>query len=311
MKRGKSMINTSFMNKRERMFYFKLIEFAEEKNKNKFHKGNKMGSWFHKNIDIIKEMNNQTAKNVILEYNMSSFNLEQDISIIDSNKTVFEEKLREFFEEKDEYKFMLFSKAPLFKDKTHMGIWFVDNKHIILTSHNYYCEEIKKQYQNYLEREKCMTANEKYENRLVEFCKEEDYNKFKADGKITFADGFSMYIWYFENKEKIDSNNDKICEMIKQQFEHYMKIKDTNRASLKKDLYRRRLLLFMQEEDYGKFKRSSFCQFKDGVNMSDWFVIHKNEILNSNDEVSNKIKVQYEEYLKLRDESNNIRRHHK
>lgn len=305
------MINTSFMSRKERLFYFKLIEFAEEKSENKFHKGNKMSSWFYKNIDIIKEMNNQTAKNVILEYNMSEFNLDGKISIATSDKKIFETKLKEFFEEESMDKFMFSSKNPLFKDKKRMGIWFVDNKHIILTTHDYYCEEIKKQYKNYLEYEMNLTADEKYEKRLIEFCKEKDYNKFKSDSGITFSDGKSMPGWYHENKEKIESANDNFSLIIKSQFKYYLQIRDIKKMEKRKELYRKKLLSFMQEYDYDKFSQLGFVEFKDGSHMGTWFNTYKNTILNSNDEISNNIKRQYNEYLKTVDGFNNIKKNHK
>ena len=305
------MINTSFMSRKERLFYFKLIEFAEEKSENKFYKGNKMSSWFYKNIDIIKEMNNQTAKNVILEYNMSEFNLDGKISIATSDKKIFETKLKEFFEEESMDKFMFSSKSPLFKDKKRMGIWFVDNKHIILTTHDYYCEEIKKQYKNYLEYEMNLTVDEKYEKRLIEFCKEKDYNKFKGDSGITFSDGKSMPGWYHENKEKIESANDNFSLIIKSQFKYYLQIRDIKKMEKRKELYRKKLLSFMQEYDYDKFSQLGFVEFKDGSHMGTWFNTYKNTILNSNDEISNNIKRQYNEYLKTVDGFNNINKNHK
>lgn len=305
------MINTSFMNRKERLFYFTLIEFAEIKNKNKFREGNKMSSWFYENIDIIKEMSNQTAKNVILEYNISGFNPQQSISIVYSDKKIFQTKLKKFADEKNTDKFMFLSKKPLFNDKTRMGIWFVDNKHIILTSHNYYCEEIKKQYKNYLEHEMNLTAEEKYEKRLIEFCKEKDYNKFKNNSKVTFSDGNLMSGWYHENKEKIESASDKFSLAIKAQFKYYTQIKDAKKMEKAQELYRKKLLSFMQEYDYDKFSQLGFVEFEDGSHMGTWFNAHKSTILNSNDEISNNIKMQYNEYLKMIDGSNNIRRHHK
>lgn len=305
------MINTSLMSRKERVFYFKLIEFAENTDKNKFYKGNKMSHWFYKNIDIIKEMNNQTAKNVILEYNMSEFNLDGKISIATSDKKIFETKLKEFFEEESMDKFMFLSKSPLFKDKKRMGIWFVDNKHIILTTHDYYCEEIKKQYKNYLEYEMNLTADEKYEKRLIDFCKEKDYNKFKNDSGITFSDGKSMPGWYHENKGKIESANDNFSLIIKSQFKYYLQIRDIKKMEKRKELYRKKLLSFMQEYDYDKFSQLGFVEFKDGSHMGAWFNTYKNTILNSNDEISNNIKRQYNEYLKTVEGFNNIKKNHK
>lgn len=314
------MINTSFMSRKERFFYFRLIEFAEELNENKFQKGNnspkfksgeRMGYWFYKNIDIIKEMNNEAARDIIYKYNMSRFNLNGKIPLDVSDKKIFETKLEEFIKEKNMDKFMFLSKSPLFKDKKRMGIWFVDNKHIILTSNNYYCEEIKKQYKNYLEYEMNLTTDEKYEKRLIEFCKEKDYNKFKNDSGITFSDGKSMPGWYYENEEKIESASDKFSLIIKAQFKYYTKIKDIIRVEKRQELYKRKLLLFMQESDYDKFSQSGFVEFKDGSNMSTWFNTHKSTILNSNDDISNEIKRQYNEYLKTKDEFNSIKKNHK
>lgn len=314
------MINTSFMSRKERFFYFRLMEFNEELSENKFQKGSnlpkfksgeRMGYWFYKNIDIIKEMNNEVARNVIRKYNMSRFNLNEKILLDDSDKKIFETKIEEFAKEKNADKFMFLSKSPLFKDKTHMGIWFVDNKHIILTSNNCYCEEVKKQYKNYLMYEMNLTADEKYEKRLIEFCKEKDYNKFKNESGIMFSDGKSMPDWYYENEEKIESANDKFSPIIKAQFKYYTKIKDILKVEKRQELYRRKLLLFMQESDYDKFSQLGFIEFKDGSNMGTWFNRHKSTILNSNDAVSNEIKRQYNEYLRTKDRFNNIKKNHK
>lgn len=300
------MINTSLMSRKERVFYFKLIEFAENTDKNKFYKGNKMSHWFYKNIDIIKEMENYAARDIISQYNSSGFNFDEKILVVSSSRDMFEKRLKEFSKENGTYKFKFLSKEPLFKDNTRMGIWFVENKNDVLTSNDHYCMQIREQYKNYLEHETAMTNDEKYKKRLLEFCNEKDYySKFKSYGiAAVFSDGVSMNGWYYENKERIEESCDELSQIIKAQFRCYLDIKGIKKKEKSEILYRNKLLSFMQEEDYGKFSQIAFVEFKDGSNMGSWFNVHKSTIFNSNDDISNEIKMQHENYLESIDKRN-------
>lgn len=199
-------------------------------------------------------------------------------------------KAKEFYQEKNLEKFNYSKKNIKFKNGNLMVVWFEKNKKEILESNEDICKKIQKQYKQYRESLK-KSFEERQKEKLSEFCKEENSEKFYSNKKkLRFKDNAYMGFWFAGNKKEIFKSNEDICKKIQEQYKEY-------RKNLKESTIKNKVEEFYQEKDLEKFNcNKKNIKFKNGNLMAVWFNNNKKAILNSDDEICLKILRQYYEY---------------
>ena len=283
--------------RRIEVFEKRATEFEKEKDINKFNTnykkikftdGTVMSFWFEKHKDVLLNRNGTVFESIQRQYDDYKYYIEH-------NKISFKDRLKEFKNIDNLLKFNGDSEIK-FDDGTNASIWFNIIGKKALSLDDEISLDVKKQYSKYLK----LMSNDKekiYQQRLREFEQKKGYDKFKqSKTKCVFSDGKVMSSWFFRNKNRILSDNDKISISIQKQYKEY-KTKYGNSAAPFED----RLIEFEQNENLDKFKQT-FCEvhFKDGANMGTWFASHDDEIREmKNNQICLSILKQHEEYLNL------------
>lgn len=188
-----------------------LKEFINIQNIHKFDKdsniflsnGMTTYEWFLNNANAIFAEDNELLKQVKGQY----FQAKKNKKIINASKDKYY-----FYKEKDLYKFNEFSTIEL-PSKRKSGIWFLQNKEVILSSNNPIDLEIAKQYHSY----------GIYYALVLEFYYQNDFMKFNETSNIRFKSGALMSEWWEVNKEYVLSSDFFLSVLIKKQYEEYVK----------------------------------------------------------------------------------------
>ena len=196
-------------------------------------------------------------------------------------------KLKEFYKEKDLQKFNGSNKTIKFANGNYMGNWFRDNKKQIFDSNETTCKKIQKQYKKYREKLYLEQKETDFTNKIKEFYKEKDLQKFNGNNKtLKFAKGTYMGYWFIGNKNEIFESIDDICKKVQEQYKAY-----------KKDKFNKKAKEFYEEQNLEKFDcNKKSIKFKSGSLMGVWFNNNKKEIFNFDDELCLQVLRQYYEY---------------
>ena len=284
--------------KRYKSFDEKVEEFINEKNLDKFKVGSKikfsdgmyMAIWFYGNKEKLLNIDQKLSKNIFKQFE------EYKDGVIKLNKKLDKEKYNkriiEFLEETNMKKFEKKDRNIKFSDGTFMSLWFYINFNNIKNS----CDDLSKsiilQYEKYeVDKKEQMEELKKkmdYEKKK-EFLEEKSDDKFKSFSNIKFKNGTYMGPWFKKNKKKLEYSDDKPSKLILEQYEAYVK---SQKESLEK-IWNEKLEEFAKEKNKRKFFPSSKIKFTDGTYMGNWFLYYEDQIMNSTDELSLKIREEY------------------
>lgn len=181
-----------------------------------------------------------------------------------------------------------------FKNGELMGVWFANNIDKIFSYKKETYELIKQQYKNYRRKKAShdILQRRKY---FYLFLKIDNLNKFNADSGVTFSDGDLAGIWFYCNKNEILSSDDVVCIAIKKQYFNYLEFLDL-------------------ELEFLHARKEKFCldgcvRFKTGAIMNFWWETYKDDILSSKDEVSIRIKEQFDCFNNTKGNKGLVKKH--
>ncbi len=183
-----------------------------------------------------------------------------------------------------------------FKNGDLMGVWFANNMQKIFSYKGEVSAIIKNQYLDYKrcsDYKKEDSSHEVLQRRryFYLFLKTNNINKFNFYSGVTFPDGSLTGVWFYCNKDKIlSSDDDAVCCVIKKQYFNYLQFAD--------------LKLQFLHAPKEKFCFDGCVRFKTGAIMNFWWETYKDDILSSKDEVSIKIKAQFESFNNIYDNEN-------
>lgn len=271
----------------------KLEEFLNIGTYNKFKKdakiqfkdGSYTDNWFINNRDVILNSDEGTCnliKKQFYEYKKNSLSVIKKESDLSYKAMLAMIKKAEEFLNCDNLDKFNYNSSVTFKNGDKMYLWYLDNIITINTSQKEVFQKIRKQLEKRNELNKKRKILE-YNKRRLYFYKENSLEKFNPKSSIVFKDGYRMGLWYKENRENISISNNPVDELIEEQKNLYYEYE-----WLKKE--------FMKCSSKEKFNSYGNERFKSGALMYFFFEVHKEDILLSNDEVSNLIKKQYYEY---------------
>ncbi|MEG2351638.1 MAG: hypothetical protein RSB54_03065, partial [Bacilli bacterium] len=266
----------------------KINEFANEQSIDKFDKktimnfndGTSMSLWFNHNKALA--LNNLMIKkqyNIFI--NKNTLNLNEN----------YNQKLRRFCIEENLDKFN--SESTLyFEDLTLMGKWFNVFKEAIFSRNDKISDKLKKQYNQYTAIALKLTGKEK------EFLDCPNLFKFSQskNNKFVFSDNSKLSNWWKENSVRIITSDDEKYDELKNQYKLFKTKKFTLNHLNSVIRFNEFKSEFRNETNIDKFKHNTTFLFKNGSKMNSWWDRNRVVILNSNDEDSEKIKKQYEEY---------------
>lgn len=196
-----------------------LIEFEAKEGLDKFKKdgdvkfqnGIHMATWFYENYRRIISVPYKECKSILAQY-------EKFKRIERQKQKLYEARDRlEFLNEQNIDKFDSTCEI-YFESGKNMGKWFVDNKTNILCSAAKVDNDIKKQYEVYVN----------YDLLRYEFYGIDDLSKFAEDSNYRFSSKALMYFWWEINKERILSTKTKINNLIRKQYNNFEELKNSN-----------------------------------------------------------------------------------
>ncbi len=176
-----------------------------------FKNGISMGYWFGKNMDKILRSKNPICIEISKQYEKKKKMEEL------KKKNAFIKYKHMFYVMNNLDKFN-YNSGLTFPDGMFVSEWFYSNINIILSSDNVIDEQIKKQYNNYLD----------FQKLKMEFL-HADVQKFDENGCVRFLTGAIMNFWWENNKDKILSSNDSVSLKIKEQYEKYLALIDNSK----------------------------------------------------------------------------------
>ena len=181
-----------------------------------------------------------------------------------------------------------------FKNGELMGVWFANNIEKIFSYKRETYESIKQQYKNYRRKKTSydILQRRKY---FYLFLKIDNLNKFNADSGITFPDGTLAGLWFYYNKEEILNSDDVVCASIKKSYSYYLQFTD--------------LKLEFLHAPNEKFRFDGCVRFKTGAIMNFWWETYKDCILSSLDEVSIRIKEQFDYFNNIKKNEGLVKKH--
>lgn len=275
------------------MDIIKLNEFNNYDGLNKFRydsklcfkDGSNMYTWFRYNKEKILSSNDLVCQKISKDYQeykkISQINYDLltkgsiNITIAKKNKIIEFESYPSF--EKFDPK-----KNILFKNGESMFDWFIENKNRILNSNDHNFSLISRQYYEYIKQVKTkqLLLERKYKTL---FCSIKDLSKFEITSKLTFPDGMSVGIWFFNNENQIRIKKTILDIKIMEQYQVYLDSKILEKEFIDADL--------------SKFDLDGCNRFSTGASMNFWWECMMEKILKLNDPISKKIQIQYKEYL--------------
>lgn len=128
---------------------------------------------------------------------------------------------------------------------------------------------------------------------LKEFKEESNLRKFDTNTQYKLSTGTDMGTFFRIFRKKIENSEDFVCKEIIKQYDEYL----LNKKKSEDERYNMYLKQFEKMENYKKFEPDYDGKFADGKSVSCFFYKNKERILNSEDEISKKIKNSYRTYL--------------
>ncbi len=312
----------------------RLNDFYKDKHENKynlkgkqrmFSDGARKGDWFFRHISQIegsKElrcliiMRDYRARTQRIDYvekynylienydNLSEEEFDKVFSqITNMSKGAylsFEDKLKEFEEEKDLLKFKCKSNLK-FVYGSPMWSWFNHNKDRVLKE----SKIVRSQYEQY-----CKTIKNKKNKPVILidkkhlFAIETNLSKFLKDGGLKFEDGTDMYNWFAGNKNEIFGSTDKDSLTIAKQYAEKEKLVVQRRE----ERFFIKLLEFEYEQNPNKYSTGkNKIVFKDGTGMGKWFYKNHDRLQNMDNDDAINILIDYGEYKDRDKKVSNVR----
>ena len=205
-------------------FTNRLKEFANEPCMQKFNTSDRsllfsdggiMSTWWNSLSSKILNLQTPDALAINLQYKEY-----MDNNTFANVKKRYYEKLKEFKQEENLNKFKP-NNDLRFKDNTLMNAWFKNHYFKIISSNDDVSKSIMMQYKKFCEEQKRRLS---FEEKLLEFEREEDLQKFNKNNKtIKFTDGCIKSNYWNSNKKRIYSLNNVISKSIIKQHEDYKK----------------------------------------------------------------------------------------
>ena len=177
--------------------------------------------------------------------------------------------------------------------------WFKKHQDEILTSLDERCETVRKQYQEYKDRQDRQRLNYSIgyhimlfsgTSALKEFAQIDDNSKYEPCCNICLSNGVNAYDFFLEKIEKIMSYDDPLYKSIREDYLLY-------KSKKQKLNYKKTLLAFYKQSGYGKFDKESNVKLSNGVDAGIWFDEFKYFILDNKGPIEVKIIEQYELFL--------------
>ncbi len=271
----------------------KLKEFEQLKDYKKFvfrskeltfSDGVYMGIWFDENKVRIMNSNGELELSVKAQFN--------DYKNTTCKRKSFNQRLEEFLKIDNLLKYNTSKKNNLkFDDGILVRRWLLS---VINNDEFKNNPDVIKQCYKYIEMDFSHIISEGFEKKLIEFVNEKDLYKFDGNSRhIFFSDGKVMSTWFNNFKDRImDKSNVYYDELLKQYNEYKSRHGISNKVS-----FEDRLDEFF-EADKLKYNANSNILFKDGASMYNWFMNHKQQIFDFNDERCTMIKKEYYTYKK-------------
>lgn len=177
--------------------------------------------------------------------------------------------------------------------------WFKKYQDEILLSDDKRCEIVKKQYEEYIDKQNSQKLNYSRgfhmmlfsENVfLKEFIKIDNNSKYEPECDIYLSNGVNAYEFFLKIIEKVMTYKDPLFTNIR---EDYLKYK----VKKQKLDYKKTLLLFYNTQGFGKFDIDSHVKLSNKVDAGIWFNNFKDFILKEKGPIEIKVVEQYESFL--------------